>query len=218
MFNIKASVWLASVALMLTAATPVVEAAGMAPTGNFVSVRVNGSHMAYGMILSPTKILVPAHAVGGGGSSYTILAGSPDRAISVCGTCQLRTAVSVVRHPSYNTNGSYNNDVAIIRVPALTFNATVFAGTIAAPFSNAVGTQFTQLGFGPNGTNFNKLATTATTPWTLATLPGYTFTVGDFVTATTSTTVNGMINYYSSANQMQVYTKLPDYAAWINAN
>jgi hypothetical protein len=224
MFNIKATVWLAAAALMLTVLSPVAKAVGMAPNGNFVSLRVNGSHVAYGLILSPTKILVPAHAVGGAVSSYTILAGANDRAVVSCGTCQLRSALSSVRHPSYNTGGSYSNDVAIIRVAALTFNSTVFAGTIAPSFANTVGTQFTQIGFGANGTNYNRLQTTVTTPWTLATMPGYVFTLGDFVTATVAPNpaapiaVNGMINYYNSGNQTQVYTKLSDFATWINAN
>ena len=218
MFNIKSTVLLASAALMLTLAAPAAKAAGMAPTGNFVSVRVNGAHYAYGAILSPTKILVPAHIVGGAVSNYSILAGSSDRSITTCPTCQMRAAQTVVRHPNFNTGGQYSNDVAIIRVPALTFNATVFGSTLAPNFSNAVGTQFTQIGFGTGGVNHNRLQTTATTPWTLATMPGYVYTPGDFVTATTDTTLNGMINYYISGNQTQVYTKLSDYAAWINAN
>jgi hypothetical protein len=216
MFNIKSSIMLAAAALMLTMVAPVAKAAGLAPTGNFVSVRVNGAHVAYGLILSPTKILVPAHAGGGAVQSYSVLAGSTDRTVTTCGTCQLRTVTSFVRHPSYNTSGGYTNDVAIIRVPALTLNATVFAGTIASSFSNAVGTQFTQIGFGTGGVNHNRLQTTATSPWTLATMPGYTYTPGDFVTATVDTTINGMISYTSAQNQ--VYTKLSDFAAWINAN
>lgn len=219
MFNIKSLVWLASAALMLTLAAPVAKAAGMAPTGNFVSLRVNGAHVAYGVILSPTKILVPAHTVGGAVTTYTILAGSPDRTVTTCGTCQLRSATSVIRHPSYNNSGgSYANDVAIVHVPALTFNATVFGSTIAAPFSNAVGTQFTQIGFGTGGFNHNRLRTEVTAPWTLSTMPGYTYTPGDFLSTTTDTTLYGMISYYSNPNQLQVYTKLSDYASWINAN
>jgi len=219
MLNFKSSGWLACAALILALVAPESRAAGMAPTGNFVSVRVAGSHAVYGVILSPTKILIPAHAAGGAIGTYSILAGSPDRTTTSCGTCQLRTALSIVRHPSYiGSGGNYNNDVAIIHIAPLTFNATIYGSTIAPPFSNAVGTQFTQIGFGNNGTNHNRLQTTASSPWTLATMPGYVFTPGDFVTATTDTTINGMIAYYSSANQTQVYTKLPDFAAWINAN
>lgn len=218
MLNFKSSGWLACAALVLALVAPAARAAGMAPTGNFVSIRVAGSHAVYGVILSPTKILIPAHAAGGAIGTYSILAGSTDRSITSCGTCQLRTALSIVRHPSYNNNGTYTSDVAIIHVAALTFNATVYGSTIAPSFSNAVGTQFTQIGFGANGTNHNRLQTTASSPWTLATMPGYVFTPGDFVTASTDTTINGMIAFYSSANQTQVYTKLSDYAAWINAN
>ena len=65
MLNIKSSAWLASAALLLSLAAPAAQATGMAPTGNFVSLRINGTHMVYGVILSPTKILVPAHSVGG---------------------------------------------------------------------------------------------------------------------------------------------------------
>jgi hypothetical protein len=218
MFNIKSCSWLPCAALALFLAAPAAKAAGMPPTGNFVSMRINGTHFVYGVILSPTKILVPAHSVGGAISSYTILAGSSDVTVTSCATCQLRTALSVVRHPSYNNNGQYANDVAIIHVAALTFNATVYGSTIAAPFSTAVGTQFTQIGYGTGGTNHNRLKTTVTTPWTLATMPGYVYTPGDFVTATTDTTINGMISYYSTPTQTQIYTKLSDYAAWINAN
>lgn len=216
MFNIKSSLWLVSAALMLILTAPVAKAAGMAPAGNFVSVRINGTHVAYGAILSPTKILVPAHIGGGALSSMTVLAGSPDRTVTACGTCQVRAISSFVRHPNYNSGGGFSNDVAIIRVPALTYNANVFGSTIAATFSNAVGTQFTQIGYEAGGANHNRLQTTATTPWTLATMPGYVYTPGAFVTATTDTTLNGMISYSQSATQ--VYTKLSDYAAWINAN
>jgi hypothetical protein len=218
MFNPKSSFWLALVALALFIAAPLARAAGLPPTGNFVSMRINGSHFVYGLILSPTKILVPAHSVGGAVSTYTILAGSTDRTITTCATCQMRTVLSAVRHPSYNTSGSYNNDVAILHIPALTFNANIYAGAIAAPFSNAVGTQFTQIGFGTGGVNHNRLQTTAQVPWTLTTMAGYVYTPGDFVTATTDTTINGMISYYNNPSQTQVYTKLSDYAAWINAN
>jgi hypothetical protein len=216
MFKIKSSLWLAVTALVLVLTAPVAKAAGMAPAGNFVSVRVNGSHVAYGAILSPTKILVPAHIGGGALSSITVLAGSPDRTVTTCGTCQLRSITSFVRHPNYNNGGTFSNDVAVIHVPALTFNANVFGSAIAAPFSNAVGTQFNQIGFEAGGTNHNRLQTTAATPWTLVTMPGYVYTPGAFVTATTDTTLNGMISYSQSATQ--VYTKLSDYASWINAN
>lgn len=218
MFNIKSSLCCAAVALMLTMAAPVAKAAGMAPTGNFVSVRVNNAHVAYGAILSPTKILVPAHVVSGAVANYTILAGSSDRTVTVCATCQVRNATSIVRHPNYINGGGYNNDVAIIHVSALTFNATVFGSTIAAPFSNAVGTQFTQIGYENGGVNHNRLQTTATAPWTLATMPGYIYTPGAFLTATTDTTLNGMITYSVASSQTQVAMKLSDYAAWINAN
>jgi hypothetical protein len=224
MSNLKISGVLASAAaLMLSVFSPSADAAGMAPTGQYVSLRVSNSHVAYGLILSPTKILVPAHAVGGALGSYSILAGSTDPTVTSCGTCQLRTATAVIRHPSYNT-GTYTNDVAIIRVAPLNLNANVFAGSIAAPFSNAVGTQFTQIGYSAGGTNYNRLQTTASSPWTLATMPGYVFTRGDFVTATVvpnptaPVAINGMINYYNSSTQMQVYTNLPTFAAWINAN
>lgn len=217
MFNIKSSVCCAAVALMLAMVAPVAKAQ-MAPTGNFVSVRVNNTHAAYGAILSPTKILVPAHVVGGTLSNYSILAGSPDRTLTSCATCQMRTATSIVRHPNYGIGGGYNHDVAIIHVPALTFNATVFGSTIAAPFSNTVGTQFTQIGYAAGGTNHNRLQTTATAPWTLATMPGYIHTPGAFVTATIDTTLNGMITYAVGTSQTQVAMKLSDYAAWINAN
>jgi len=218
MFNIKSSLCLLSAALMTIMAAPEASAAGLAPTGNFVSVRVNGSHVAYGAILSPTRILVPAHVVGGAIATYSILAGSSDRTVTTCATCELRSASSVVRHPNYNGGISYANDVAIIHVPALTLNANIYGSTIASSFSNAVGTQFTQIGFGTGGTNHNVLRTTVTSPWTLATTTGYTYTPGDFVTASTDTSLNGMISYYQSANQLQVYTKLSDFIAWINAN
>jgi hypothetical protein len=218
MINIKSSVWLASVAaLMLTMAAPETKAAGMPPTGNFVSVRVSNSHMVYGLILSPTKILVPAHSVGGAVSTYSVLAGSTDRTMTSCPTCQLRSVQTVVRHPNYNSGNQYNADVAILRIPALTFNASVYGSTIAPNFSNAVGTQFTQIGYGTGGVNHNRLQTTSSAPWALTTMAGYVYTPGDFVTATTDTTINGMINYYMPPST-QVYTKLSDYAAWINAN
>jgi hypothetical protein len=218
MFNIKSSLWLVSAALLLILTAPVAKAAGMAPAGNFVSVRINGSHAAYGAILSPTKILVPAHVVDGKSPVIiSVLAGSPDRTVTSCGTCQLRTISSYVMHPNYNNGGTpFSNDVAIIRVPALTYNANVFASTIAAPFSNAVGTQFTQIGYEAGGANHNRLQTTATTPWTLATMPGYVHTPGAFVTATVDTTLNGMISFSQSVTQF--YTKLSDNDAWINAN
>ena len=216
MINIKSSLCLASAALMLILMAPVAKAAGMAPAGNFVSVRINGSHVAYGAILSPTKILVPAHVGGVSVASISVLAGAPDRTVTTCGTCQLRAVSSFIRHPNYTTSGAPMNDVAIIHVPALTFNSNIFASTIAGSFSNAVGTQFTQIGFEAGGANHNRLQTTATSPWTLTTMAGYTFTPGAFVTATTDTTLNGMISYSQSTNQ--VYTKLSDYAAWINAN
>jgi hypothetical protein len=217
MFNIKSTGWLAAVALMLTLVAPVAKAQ-MAPTGNFVSVRINGAHAVYGMILSPTKILVPAHAGGYATSAYTVLAGSSSTTVTTCGTCQLRAVQSFVRHQNYVNNGSqgYPNDVAVIHIPALTFNASVFAGTIAPAFSNAIGTQFTQIGYGPGGVNHNRLQTTAVSPWTLATMPGYTYTQGAFVTASVDTTVNGMARYYMGQNQ--IYTKLSDYITWINAN
>ncbi len=218
MFNIKSSSCLAVAAFLLTAAASATVQPGMAPTGTFVSLRVSGSHAAYGVILSPTRILVPAHAVGGAIASYSILAGSSDRTVTTCGTCQLRTALSIVRHPSYINGAPYSNDLAIIHVSALTFNSSVSGALIAASFSNAVGTQFKQIGFGLNGTNHNVLQTTIVSPWTLATTAGYTYTPGDFVTATVDTTVNGMINYYSTANHLQTYTKLSDYITWINAN
>jgi len=218
MLNIKSSAWLASAALMLSLAAPAAQAAGMAPTGNFVSLRINGTHMVYGVILSPTKILVPAHSVGGAISQYTVLAGSTDRTITNCGTCQMRAVTSVIRHPSFNNNGGYANDVAIVHVPALTFNASVYGSNIATNFSTAPGTQFIQIGFGTNGSNHNHLQTTVSSPWTLATMAGYTYTPGDFVTASVDTTINGMINYYQSANQTQVYTNLSSYVTWINAN
>jgi hypothetical protein len=218
MFNIKSSsLWLASVALLLILATPAARAAGMAPAGNFVSVRINGAHVAYGAILSPTKILVPAHIGGGALSTMSILAGAPDRTVTTCGTCQLRAVQSFVRHPNYNSGGApFGNDVAVIHVSALSYNANVFGSTIAAPFSNAVGTQFTQIGYESGGTNHNRLQTTATSPWTLATMPGYVYTPGAFVTATTDTTLNGMVSYAQGTTQ--TYTKLSDYTAWINAN
>ena len=218
MFNIKSSIWLASAVLALTLVAPVAKAAGLAPNKNFVSVRVNNQHVAYGAILSQTKILVPAHVVSGSPTqNYSILAGSTDRTVTSCATCQLRTATSIMRHPNYNTS-NYNNDVAIIHVAPLTFNATVFGSTIAAPFSNTVGTQFTQIGFGQGGFNHNRLRTEITAPWTLSTMPGYVYTPGDFLTATTDTTLNGMINYIYPSSQLQVYTKLSDFAAWIAAN
>jgi secreted trypsin-like serine protease len=217
MFNIKSTAWLASIALLFALAAPVAKAAGMPPTGNFVSLRVSGSHLVYGVILSPTKILVPAHSVGGAVASYTILAGSPDRTNTTCATCQMRAVLSVVRHPSYNNNGTYGNDLAVVRIPALTFNANVYGSTLAPNFSNAVGTQFTQIGYGTGGVNHNRLQTTATSPWTLTTMAGYVYTPGDFVTATNDTTINGMISHYVAPN-LQVYTKLSDYAAWIDAN
>ena len=196
MFNIKSTILLAAVALMLTMVAPVAKAQsqGLPPTGNFVSLRINGAHAVYGLILSPTKILVPAHAGGGALGTYSVLAGSPDRTVTTCGTCQLRNVTAFVRHPNYANGSGYPNDVAIVRVPALTFNANVFAGTIAAPFSNAIGTQFTQIGYGTGGFNHNRLQTTATSPWTLAIMPGYTYTPGSFVTATVDSTVNGMIS------------------------
>lgn len=215
MFNIKSSLCLAAAALLLILAAPVAKAAGsMPPIGNFVSVRVNGSHVAYGAILSPTSILVPAHIAGGAVSNYSILAGSNDRIVTVCGTCEVRSVTSIVRHPNYNNGGT--PDIAIIHVPALTYNANVYGSTIAAPFSNAVGTQFIQIGYGVGGTNYNLLRTTMATPWVLATAPGYVYTPGSFVTATVDTTLNGMISY--SQGTTQVYTKLSDYASWINAN
>jgi hypothetical protein len=232
MFKIKQSLRLACAALMLAVLSPMAAADvgmtptspnGMAPIGQFVSLRVNGTHVAYGLILSPTKILVPAHAVGGAVSSYTILAGSTDVTTVSCTTCQLRAATAAIRHPSYNSS-NYSNDVAIVRIAALTTNSTVFAGSIAGSFSNGVGSQFTQIGYRTGGTNYNRLQTTVTTPWTLSTMAGYVFTPGDFVTATVSPNptapivINGMINYYNSAAKTQVYTKLSDYAAWISAN
>ena len=63
MLNFKSSGWLACAALILALVAPESRAAGMAPTGNFVSVRVAGSHAVYGVILSPTKILIPAHVL-----------------------------------------------------------------------------------------------------------------------------------------------------------
>jgi len=219
MFNIKSSLCLASAALLLIAVAPAAKAlGGMPPTGNFVSVRVAGSHVAYGAILSPTRILVPAHVMGGSIGTYTILAGSADRTVTNCATCELRSVSSVARHPNFTQGTSYSNDVAIIHVTALAFNTNVYGSTIASSFSNAIGTQFTQIGYGNNGTNHNVLRTTATSPWTLATTSGYTYTPGDFVTASTDTTLNGMISYVFTANQTQVYTKLSDYLAWINAN
>jgi hypothetical protein len=214
----KSSAWLASAALLLALASPAAQAAGMAPTGNFVSLRISGSHMVYGVILSPTKILVPAHSVGGAISQYTILAGSPDRTVTGCATCQMRSPTSVVRHPNFYSNGSYNNDVAIIHIPALTYNSSVYGTSIATSFSTAPGTQFTQIGFGTGGSNHNRLQTTVSSPWTLATVTGYTYTPGDFVTASVDTTINGMISYYQSPSQLQVYTNLSAYVAWINAN
>ena len=219
MLNIKSSGWLASAALVLSLAAPAAQAAGgMAPTGNFVSLRVNGAHMVYGVILSPTKILVPAHSVGGAISTYSVLAGATDRTVTGCATCQLRTVTSVVRHPNFNNTGGYVNDVAIVHVSALTFNSSVYGSNIATNFSTAPGTQFTQIGFGTGGSNHNRLQTTVSSPWTLATMPGYTYTPGDFVTASVDTTINGMINYYQSASQLQVYTNLSGYVNWINAN
>ena len=218
MSNSKSSAWLSSAAavLMLATTAPAANAAGLAPSGNFVSLRVNNSHSVMGVILSPTKILVPAHAVGGAIASYSILAGASDRTVTSCATCELRAALSIVRHPNYNNTGTYSNDLAIVHVTALTYNANVYASTIPASFSNAVGTQFTQIGFGAGGSNHNKLLTTTVSPWTLSTMAGYAYTPGDFVTQTTDTSIYGMISYYQSGNQ--VYTKLPDYAAWINAN
>jgi hypothetical protein len=217
MFNFKSSLWLASAALVLALAAPESSAAGMPATGNFVSVRVNNTHYAYGAILSPTKILVPAHVVGGSVANYSILAGASDPTVTSCATCQMRQAQTVVRHPNYNSAGNYNADVAIIRIPALTFNATVYGSTIAPNFSNAVGTQFTQIGYGAGGVNHNRLQTTQQSPWILTTMAGYVYTPGDFVTATTDTSLNGMINYYNTPQRLQVYTKLSDYAAWIAA-
>jgi Trypsin len=216
MFNFKSCSLLAAAALTLIMAAPVAEAAGMPAKGNFVSVRINGTHAVYGVILSPTKILVPAHAVGGALTNYSVLAGSPDTIVTTCATCQLRSVSTVVRHPSYNSS-TMSNDVAIIRVPALTFNTNIFGSTIAASFSNAIGTQFTQIGYGTGGANHNRLQTTVTAPWTLVTMSGYVYTPGDFLTASTDTSLNGMISYYSNP-QKQVYTKLSDYATWINAN
>jgi hypothetical protein len=219
MLNIKSTALLASIALALCLAAPAAEAAnGMAPTGNFVSLRVSGSHLVYGVILSPTKILVPAHSVGGAIGSYSILAGATDRTVTGCATCQLRSVTSVVRHPNFNNNGGYANDVAILHVPALTFNTSVYGSNIATNFSTAPGTQFIQIGFGANGSNHNHLQTTVSSPWTLATMAGYTYTPGDFVTASVDTTINGMINYYNAPQQLQVYTNLSGYVAWINAN
>lgn len=217
MIDIKSLVCLA--ALLLAMAAPVARAAGMPPTGNFVSVRVNNGHIAYGAILSPTKILVPAHVVSGIPGNYSILAGSTDRSVTTCATCQLRVVARIVRHPGYTTGGGYSHDVAIIHLAsALGFNATVFGSTIAAPFSNAVGTQFTQIGYENGGNNYNRLQTTATAPWTLATMPGYIYTPGAFVTTTSNTVLHGMITYHTGANQLQVAMKLSDYAAWISAN
>ncbi len=214
MFNIKSSFCCAVIALLLAVAAPVAKAQSLPPAGNFVSVRIGGSHVAYGAILSPTKILVPAHVVAGKSpASLSILAGSNSRTVTTCGTCEVRNVSSYTIHPNYNVPAT--NDVAIIRVPALTYNANVFGSTIAASFSNAVGTQFTQIGYENGGTNHNGLQTTATAPWTLVTMPGYTFTPGAFVTATTDTTLYGMISYTQST--YQVYTKLSDYASWINA-
>ena len=68
------------------------------------------------------------------------------------------------------------------------------------------------------GANHNHLQTTVQSPWTLATMSGYVYTNGDFVTATTDTTINGMISYYNAAAHTQVYTKLSDFATWISAN
>lgn len=206
-------------ALMLAMVVPVAHAAGMPPTGNFVSVRVNGTHIAYGAVLGPARILVPAHVVSGATSNYSVLAGSPDRAILSCATCQLRSVARIVRHPNYGAGGGYNNDVAILHLGApLTFNGTVFGSTIAPPFSNAVGTQFTQVGYENGGSNYNALQTTASAPWTLATLPGDVHTPGSFVITTSTTVLNGMITYQAVPGQSQVAMKLPDYAAWISAN
>ena len=216
MSNIKSLLCLAALALAMV--VPTAKAAGMPPTGNFVSVRVNGAHIAYGAILTNNRILVPAHVVSGvAPGNYSVLAGSTDRGVTACPTCQLRSVTRIVRHPGYNTSGGYNNDVAILYVSPLTFNATVFGSTVAAPFSNAVGTQFTQVGYENGGTNYNQLQTTASAPWTLATMPGDVHTPGAFVRTTSNTVLHGMLTY-NNPNQTQVAMKLSDYAAWINAN
>jgi secreted trypsin-like serine protease len=103
-----------------------------------LSLRVNNGHSCGASILSGTKATTAAHCIGGTTSTYSVLAGTSDRTVTNCATCQLRTLNAQTRHPSYtgSSNNGYPNDVGTIRwATSIATNANIAYATLAA--SNA---------------------------------------------------------------------------------
>uniref|UniRef100_F7BAQ6 Peptidase S1 domain-containing protein n=1 Tax=Ciona intestinalis TaxID=7719 RepID=F7BAQ6_CIOIN len=107
-----------------------------------VSLQKSGSHFCGGSVISATRIMCAAHCVQTPASSTTVVVGTTDYRYPG----QSRTALSWLRHPSYNSQ-TIDYDYSMITVSALTLNSDVAAIEVASQ-EYAAGTQALISGWG----------------------------------------------------------------------
>nr|XP_026695733.1 transmembrane protease serine 9-like [Ciona intestinalis] len=107
-----------------------------------VSLQKSGSHFCGGSVISATRIMCAAHCVQTPASSTTVVVGTTDYRYPG----QSRTALSWLRHPSYNSQ-TIDYDYSMITVSALTLNSDVAAIEVASQ-EYAAGTQALITGWG----------------------------------------------------------------------
>jgi secreted trypsin-like serine protease len=109
-----------------------------------------GSHSCGASLVSSTKAVCAAHCGGSAASSYSVLAGTTDRTVTNCATCQLRTLTSFNRHGSYVGNGNqgYPNDIACLHFAAIATNANIGYIAMASGTADYAGQGCTITGWG----------------------------------------------------------------------
>lgn len=100
-----------------------------------LSFRVNDVHSCGATLIGPDKAVTVAHCASGVVSSYSILAGSRDRTVASCPTCEFRQVLTVSRHPDFSNNPSagYPNDVAVLFFDPISTNENIQYADMALP-------------------------------------------------------------------------------------
>jgi hypothetical protein len=211
----KLKSWLLAVFAFAALALP---AAAQADPG-LGSLRLNGTHVAYVALISPTRAIVPAHVLTGALSTYTVVFGGSDRTTTSCSTCVSRTLTLAAKHPSYNGT-TYANDVAVIGFSAVTYNTAIQPVTLATAAIPGFGVGSTVVGMGSYSTaiptkhdvNHTVTAVSGSGCTTTPTVAGETSAVMAYTGK-----VLGLVNTVNPTTKVHTWTYVYPYYTWIIA-